>query len=290
MTGDELWKSDGTAAGTVRVGHSGTTSNFSPRDLTNVGGTLYFTASTNETGREVWKSDGTAAGTNVYQEVVSGPGDSLPEQLTNVNGALVFAASNGVIGKELWRYDLVANTSSVDDIHRGTLDSNPRNFVQAGNNVFFTASNGTIGEELWKVNTNGTGATLVKDIRIGDQPSQISGMTNVNGTLYFSAHEICQQVDLAAFSFGKATARRLAQLWSAKLWLSWVTHLPPGLTNLNGKLIFSATGADGHELWTSDGTARNHSTEGHRCRPRQQHGFAQQRLRRQWHTCLLLRQ
>ncbi len=255
VTGDELWKSDGTAAGTVRVGHSGTTSNFSPRDLTNVGGTLYFTASTNETGREVWKSDGTAAGTNVYQEVVSGPGDSLPEQLTNVNGALVFAASNGVIGKELWRYDLVANTSSVDDIHRGTLDSNPRNFVQAGNNVFFTASNGTIGEELWKVNTNGTGATLVKDIRIGDQPSQISGMTNVNGTLYFSAHGNLSTGGLGGVQLWKSNGTAAGTVMVSEALAQLGDSSPSGLTNLNGKLIFSATGADGHELWTSDGTA-----------------------------------
>lgn len=255
VTGDELWKSDGTAAGTVRVGHGGTTSNFSPWDLTNVGGTLYFTASTNETGREVWKSDGTAAGTNVYQEIVSGPGDSLPEQLTNVNGALVFAASNGVIGKELWRYDLVANTSAVNDINRGTLDSTPRNFVQAGNNVFFTASNGTNGEELWKVNGNGTGATIVKDIRIGDQPSQISGMTNVNGTLYFSAHGNLSTGGLGGVQLWKSNGTAAGTVMVSEALAQLGDSFPSGLTNLNGKLIFSATGADGHELWTSDGTA-----------------------------------
>ncbi|MFW9264164.1 ELWxxDGT repeat protein, partial [Nostoc sp. CALU 546] len=44
--GRELWKSDGTQAGTVRVKDiaSGADNSF-PSSLTNVNGTLYFTAS-----------------------------------------------------------------------------------------------------------------------------------------------------------------------------------------------------------------------------------------------------
>lgn len=255
VTGDELWKSNGTAEGTLRVGHSGTSSSFSPRNLTNVGGALYFTATTNETGYEVWKSDGTAAGTNVYQELVPGFRGSQPEQLTNVNGALVFAANNGVTGRELWRYDLVANTAAVNDIHRGTLNSEPRNFVQAGNNVFFTANNGTNGDELWKVNTNGTGATMVKDIRLGNEPSQISGMTNVNGTLYFSAHGNFLSGGLGGVQLWKSNGTAAGTVMVSEVLAQLGDSFPSGLTNLNGKLIFSATGPDGHELWTSDGTA-----------------------------------
>ncbi len=62
--GYELWKSDGTSAGTVlvkdiRPGSSG----GGPGYLTNVNGTLYFGASDGSTGYELWKSDGTSAGT-----------------------------------------------------------------------------------------------------------------------------------------------------------------------------------------------------------------------------------
>ncbi len=52
-----LWKSDGTAAGTVLV------KEISPTELTNVNGTLFFAATDGATGRELWKSDGTTAGT-----------------------------------------------------------------------------------------------------------------------------------------------------------------------------------------------------------------------------------
>ena len=60
--GLELWKSDGTAAGTVLVkdinpGLGG--SKIS--EPTDVGGVLFFSATNGVSGEELWKSDGTAA-------------------------------------------------------------------------------------------------------------------------------------------------------------------------------------------------------------------------------------
>src|SRR6266446_1250777 len=56
----ELWKSAGTTAGTVLVkdinpGASGST----PKNLTNINGTLWFAANDGSHGTELWKSDGT---------------------------------------------------------------------------------------------------------------------------------------------------------------------------------------------------------------------------------------
>lgn len=61
--GNELWKSGGTSASSVRVkdifpGALGS----NPSDLTAVGSTLYFVADNGVNGRELWKSDGTEAG------------------------------------------------------------------------------------------------------------------------------------------------------------------------------------------------------------------------------------
>src|SRR5436189_4586426 len=60
----ELWKTDGTQAGTVLVkdinpGISGS----HPDHLTEVNGTLFFTADDGTNGTELWKSNGTTAGT-----------------------------------------------------------------------------------------------------------------------------------------------------------------------------------------------------------------------------------
>jgi ELWxxDGT repeat protein len=56
-TGRELWRSDGTAAGTVLVKdiNPGPASS-SPNELTAVNGTLFFRADDGTTGVELWKT------------------------------------------------------------------------------------------------------------------------------------------------------------------------------------------------------------------------------------------
>src|SRR5204863_9204611 len=70
--GTELWKSDGTAAGTVLVKDINPGSGGSgPDGLTNVNGTLFFRAFRTN-GPELWKSDGTAAGTALVRDINRG--------------------------------------------------------------------------------------------------------------------------------------------------------------------------------------------------------------------------
>ena len=78
--GDELWKSDGTAAGTVLVKdiYPGSGSSY-PAYLTNVNGTLYFSADDGTNGKELWKSDGTAAGTVLVRTSIPAGDSSVPQ-------------------------------------------------------------------------------------------------------------------------------------------------------------------------------------------------------------------
>ena len=70
INGNELWKTDGTAAGTVMVKDIGAGINSSnPSYLTNVNGVLYFNANEGSNGAELWKSDGTAAGTVLVKDI-----------------------------------------------------------------------------------------------------------------------------------------------------------------------------------------------------------------------------
>ena len=98
-TAQELWKSDGTAAGTVLVKDINPGSASSePSNLTNVNGTLFFTADDGAHGIELWKSDGTAAGTVLVKDINPGSAGSDPPRLTNVNGTLFFSANDGTHG------------------------------------------------------------------------------------------------------------------------------------------------------------------------------------------------
>ncbi len=58
VAGLELWTSDGTSAGTVRVKDIASVGSSSPTALTDVSGMLYFVANDGTSGIELWRSNG----------------------------------------------------------------------------------------------------------------------------------------------------------------------------------------------------------------------------------------
>ncbi len=202
IDGRELWKSDGTSMGTrivkdIRPGSaSGIAHSSNPWELTNVNGTLFFTAvgpgaSNALCGRELWKSDGTPAGTTLVKDIHPGRnfglvGDPEPRRLTNVNGTLFFEADDSVSGKELWKSDGTLNgTTRVKDINPGALNSQPQYLTNFNGTLFFSAggpdpnTGANDGGELWKSDGTEAGTTQVKDIRLGSGSSSPSWLTVV---------------------------------------------------------------------------------------------------------------
>jgi len=93
-SGGELWKSDGTASGTVLV------KDIRPGkrcglllNLTSVGGALFFTANDGIHGEEPWRSDGTSSGTALVRDIRSDSKSSSPNWLRDVGGTLFFVAN-----------------------------------------------------------------------------------------------------------------------------------------------------------------------------------------------------
>jgi len=118
--GNELWKSDGTAAGTTLVKDINPGPNGSSvAEPTNVGGELFFSA-----GVGLWKSDGTAGGTVLVKDTGFDTGTAhtfdRPTQLTSVHDTLFFVLFDGIHGEELWRSDGTnSGTTLVKDVNPG---------------------------------------------------------------------------------------------------------------------------------------------------------------------------
>jgi ELWxxDGT repeat protein len=201
--GYELWKSDGSLAGTVMVKdiYPGATGSY-PENLTDVNGTLFFQASDGTNGAELWKSDGTEAGTVMVKDIYPGAGNSGPGYLTNVNGTLFFRAADGTSGSELWKSNgTLAGTVMVKDINPGAGNSTPAYLTNVNGTLFFQATDGTNGSELW--NSSGTAAdtVMVKDIYPGSGSSGPYNLTNVNGSLFFSAGDGTNGAELWMYIF-----------------------------------------------------------------------------------------
>lgn len=148
--GRELWRTDGTSAGTSLVRDISPGSSYSqPAFLTNVGGTLYFTADDGVHGRELWKSSGTAATTVLVKDIQPGAGSGMitEEQIVKAGSHIYFPANDGVHGQELWSTDgTSAGTVMVEDIRSGG-SSYPRSLTNVQGTLFFSATDPAHGRE-----------------------------------------------------------------------------------------------------------------------------------------------
>ncbi len=229
--GTELWKSDGTAAGTVEV----STAASNPQDLTNVNGELFFSGYDGTHGDELWKSDGTATGTVLVADIDPSSAGSDPYNLTNVNGTLYFVANDGTHGYELWKSDGTADGT----VQVSSAVSNPQDLTNVNGELFFSGYDYTHGTELWKSDGTAAGTALVADINPGRYGSDPSNLTNVNGELLFAA------TDNGAYELWKSDGTAAGTVS--------VSAMPArDLTNVNGTLYFAANNI---QLWKSDGTA-----------------------------------
>jgi ELWxxDGT repeat protein len=270
--GIALWKSNGTAAGTVSLGPA----NSLPSNLTNVGGTLFFSATDATRGSELWKTNGTPAGTVVVRDIRPGSASSAPSELTNVNGTLFFSADDGLTGRQLWKSNGTAAGTVMVQAMGPTF---PQELTNVGGTLFFAASD-SVGTHLWKSNGTSQGTVRVLGTNPSPYAEYPGLLTNVNGTLFFTASDdpyydrslwksdgtAAGTVHIPAASSPKELTAVGSTLYftvaagqGEALWKSdgtvvgtvqiqnfgdgsynYYNHYPDNLTNVGGKLFFSA--------------------------------------------------
>jgi len=232
--GNELWRSQGSAANTFLVKdiNAGTLSSnpnkFSP--YTNI---ILFAATDAAHGEEIWKTDGTSAGTLLIKDIYPGPDSStyipiissgfrLPFPMFfgfhTFNNHLYFMANDGVNGSSIWvTQGSAANTSLVKVIDTDTLLSSfiLLNAINLPTKFMFPVSNGKDRFELWQSDGTTAGTVLFKSF-----PATINSKIPM---IYLN------------FAYDAATQQLTSPLYK-------------------GNFFFSASGTEGRELWISDGT------------------------------------
>ncbi|WNG39677.1 HYR domain-containing protein [Archangium violaceum] len=251
-SGAELWKSDGTEGGTVRVKDINPLGASSkPTLMTALGGVLLFSANDGQHGSELWRSDGTEAGTTMVREIGEGLEASGITDMIVMGGKVFLAAADHVAGRELWETDgTFGGTRLVADVQPGGRSSiTARSMRLLGNTLFFAADDGTHGYEVWTSNGTEAGTRLVKDIAAGATNANPGQLTVVGSTLYFAATDGTAANELWKSDGTEAGTVRV-KASSGKTIVS-----PEGLKAVGGKLFFRLNdGEHGSELWVSDGT------------------------------------
>jgi ELWxxDGT repeat protein len=235
-----LWAMDVSKPGTaVELTNFGGVPNSLPMPLATVNGRLFFDANDGNDNDQLWTSDGTPGGTGPIDVInpggaagISGPGIAF-------NGQVFFNAGQG-----LWKSDgTAAGTFQVGS----TLFKNdvPGNFTVSGGTLYFTGDSGS-GFQIWS--TDGTKVTPVT--ALNTTSGSIQNLTDVNGTLFFSASTGGGAKVLYDLVNGKATQVPLPSDGSGTI--------ANQLTNVNGTLFFSALNTAGQQtLFDFDGTSIN---------------------------------
>lgn len=267
--GDELWKTNGTQAGTVLVKdiNPGAANSY-PQNLTVVNGKLYFSA-VDSTGSHLWVTDGTAAGTKKVKNSVNCSVDNsadffnviyvtfyAPPPVAVVNNILYFRGYTADKGWELCSYNTADTASGIvvaADINSGTGDASPANLTTVNNTLYFTAFNAAGHQRLYKNNGTPKGATMVKDIDpSGGIHTYFSNFINANGTLYFSGYAKATGYELWKSDGTGAGTVMVKDIFAG----SYNSSNPDNVTYVAGSIVvFSAfDGVNGRELWRTDGT------------------------------------
>lgn len=243
-TGQELWCTDGSAAGTRMVKNifPGRGSS-SPHRLLAHGSGIYFLASDPVHGCEWWTSDGTAEGTRLVADLTEGRGS------TNASAAIV-------IGNKLWFFipspteegssDLwVSDGTDVGTQAVAAGLGNPGTLVGEGDQLFFFR-----GSALWR--SDGTLACTIELMNVSPWDSP-SSMTMVGNTLFFTVRSPWPSLFTRLWKSDGTPQETviLREFSKDQSGSSFATDL----TAVDGKLAFVASDSlSGAELWTSDGT------------------------------------
>jgi ELWxxDGT repeat protein len=250
-TGNALWVTDGTTAGTslfkqIATGGSsyGNASNF-----TAVGGKVLFHSVDANHNSNLWTTDGTATGTTAVRDLGS---SDVPENFGNVSnitalggtGLAVFLATESTHGKELWVTDgSSAGTSLLVDITPGLSSSDIQNLTPLGNTgkAIFTAVGSTSTNQLWVTDGTTPGTKILQ----ANRGTNGSFFSTINNKALFSTSD-------GHVWATDGTAAGTVELIASATYSSFYPQY-----TLGTKAIFSSyTSATlSPTLWATDGTA-----------------------------------
>jgi ELWxxDGT repeat protein len=257
-----VWRTDGTAAGTQRVGGlpSIDQSEAGNTRITGDGATVYVEIANVSGTTSLFKYEPAADRTTPLK-------DGLPiyilDGFTYNAGALYFSSNDPALGDEPWISDgTPGGTRLLADINPQTSDngSNPDEFINFNGMLAYVADDGVHGRELWQSDGTAAGTVLLADINPGAGSSNPSHLYVANGVLYFFAVDASGKQKFMRLSGNPTVVETLASLSPGLLQTQYPPPPPackqdtPAL--LNGSVYFAANdGSAGVELWSTDGTA-----------------------------------
>jgi ELWxxDGT repeat protein len=184
----QLWKTDGTDAGTTMVKEISNANRI--RELTATNNKLFFLVEGTNNINKLWKTDGTSNGTSLVLDIDPTNSFSLdPIRMCALNENVFFNAGNQSNGVEIWKSDgTAAGTQIVKEIGPGSQDGTSHlvnSFMgELNGKVYFFGGLTNSGQKgLWQTDGTEQGTNFVKAI------GSISKPYHIGNLLYFFAYD-----------------------------------------------------------------------------------------------------
>ena len=253
-----FWRTDGTVAGTERLGGL-------PSISIGEAGVAPITGDANTVYVAI--TDASGISTSFYKYLPASNSSTLAQTGLNwsasdeffeTGGLLLFSQTQPIIGDEPWVSDgTAAGTHLIEDINPQVADygSFPDEFVNFGGRLAFVADDGISGRELWISDGTSAGTKLLADINPGSASSNPNHLFTANGALYFFATDASGSSKFMRLASPGAAVETLATL-SPQPTAPYAACAEDGAVAIGAQMFFAADdGKSGLELWTSDGTA-----------------------------------
>lgn len=186
VSGRELWSTDGTAAGTVRVRdlRPGAASS-NPHDLVTVGARLFFLADDGPSDA-LWIM--TSSGQVTRLRILRG--GRRASGLLAAGNRLFFVVDSAATGPELWTSDGTRlGTRLVREIRPGVLGSYPQELTAVDGLLLFAADDGVHGLEPWVSDGTAAGTRLLADLAPGVDASAPANFSVAGDLIGFDADD-----------------------------------------------------------------------------------------------------
>lgn len=276
--GSRLWRSDGSAEGTVMIHDFGssTVDGFSP--FAAFRGLLLFAVDESDGTIDLWRSDGTPEGTRAIERVgVTGAngllarGDRYFYMTQNGADGSIELRGSGPSGEETTLLALLppetdpyslaaagnflyftagaeARLRRTDTTPSGTIDlgvAGVRQLAAAGGRLAFLADDATHGVELWASDGSPEATRMIRDINPGPIGSDIGGFFSWRGALLFPANDGAAGSELWTTDGTPAGTRMVQEICPG------VGSSKPAVFAGAGDLLYfmAEDGTHGRELW-----------------------------------------
>ena len=181
---NQLWKSDGTTAGTALI----TNIYSSAANFVVFNNKVYFGANITNSyplQDQLWQTDGTAAGTTLVK-TINPTGPANISNLFTEGGKIYFSANDGVHNSQLWISDGTASGTTLLKIINPTGIAFPSNFIAYNGKVYFSAFDDINGSQLWATDGTTSGTLKITNINAPGTGLSPSVFTLFNSKLFFS--------------------------------------------------------------------------------------------------------